>query len=206
MAVRHCAPPGKPERQAEAPCRRQHVGSMGVAARQRESAQHRRPSRSEHGGAGHLATVAVALEVTGYGNAFRVVLAKARLLSVDPFECLDEDVRCQPWKLPRPNRPHRQLRRCRPPETHLPRRCRAESGGVRAEPRPTSGASLMTVSPALLRTRCYTAAVASTVVPRAGTAASRPWPVSSPLRRTAVAQTGDLTRRSEGETNVCHPR
>jgi len=69
---------------------------MGVAACQRESAQHRRPSRSEHGGAGHLATVAVALEVTGYGNAFRVVLAKTRLLSVDPFERLDEDVRCQP--------------------------------------------------------------------------------------------------------------
>src|SRR5712672_2916448 len=60
--------------------------------RQRESAQHRRAPRSEHGGAGHLATVAVALEVTGDGNAFCMVLAKARLLSVDPFEGLDEDV------------------------------------------------------------------------------------------------------------------
>ena len=56
----------------------------------------------------------------------------------------------------------------------------------------------MTVSPALLRTRRYTAAAASTVVP-AG------WPVSSPLRRTAVPQwfsDGFDSRRGRG-TRLC---
>src|SRR5258705_451677 len=97
--IDHRRPPflaiGQPKQKSQATDRVGGVGSIGIAAGQREAADDRHATSYEDGGLREARSLAVALEKTADAHALGMIAAETGMNSVDPLKSVGEPRRRQ---------------------------------------------------------------------------------------------------------------